>query len=141
MFTSPGRGIQYEALPPLDTESHKLCVLTLNCLAHYFSWIPLSTTITPALLSTIFHFAAFGCEVSHATRQSSPNSSFSMETQGLGVLAMNCVNELLAKNCVPQEFEDFLLQMFQQTFCLLQRLTKESNTNASGNRLAELDET
>ncbi|XP_064607184.1 exportin-6-like [Liolophura sinensis] len=141
MFTSPGRGIQYEALPPLDTESHKLCVLTLNCLSHYFSWIPLSTTITPALLSTIFHFAAFGCEVSHASRQSSPNSSFSMETQGLGVLAMNCVNELLAKNCVPQEFEDFLLQMFQQTFCLLQRLTKESNTNASGNRLAELDET
>lgn len=57
-----------------------------------------------------------------------------------GVLAMNCINEILSKNCVPQEFEDFLLQMFQQTFNLLQKITKESNTSASGNRLEELDE-
>ena len=57
-----------------------------------------------------------------------------------GVLAMNCINEILSKNCVPQEFEDFLLQMFQQTFNLLQKITKESNTSSSGNRLEELDE-
>lgn len=53
---------------------------------------------------------------------------------------MNCINEVLSKNFVPAEFEDFLLQMFQQTFYLLQKLTKESNTNSSGNRLEEIDE-
>ena len=58
----------------------------------------------------------------------------------LGILAMNCINEILAKNCVPLEFEDFLLQMFQQTFSLLQKMTKSSNTSSTGNRLEELDE-
>ncbi|KAK6169003.1 hypothetical protein SNE40_020137 [Patella caerulea] len=139
MFKSPGRGVQLEALPPLDDESKQLCSLVLNCLAHFFSWIPLSTTITPQLLSTIFHFAGFGCEVRNV-RASSPNSSFSGNAQFLGVLAMNCINELLAKNCVPQEFEDFLVQMFQQTFSLLQKLTKDSTSNSSGNRLEESDE-
>ncbi len=58
----------------------------------------------------------------------------------LGVLAMCCINELLAKNCVPAEFEEFLLQMFQQTFYLLQRVTKETTSNSTGNRLQDLDE-
>ena len=77
----------------------------------------------------------------------SANSSNSFSSQSrdntneqLGIVAMTCINELLAKNCVPLEFEDFLLQMFQQTFYLLQRLTKESTTLTSGNRLSELDE-
>lgn len=70
---------------------------------------------------------------------SSPGT-YSTQTPYLGVLSMNCINELLSKNCVPQEFEDFLLQMFQQTFYLLQKMTKESSTNSSGNRLEELDE-
>eukprot|EP00106_Octopus_bimaculoides_P006080 XP_014773522.1 PREDICTED: exportin-6-like [Octopus bimaculoides] len=253
MFKSPSSGnrsLQLEALPPLDMSSSLLCELSLECLAHYFTWVPLSNTITPNLLSTIFHFAAFGCEVrssyhhhhlhhrsgggsgggvlitggggvnttgataggsgvpgSTATRGErvgggNNNNSSSRgrsgggvgggsatstsanaasvtggaiantpvsastaaagaaaacpsnggggaggvavvapaNTQSLGVLAMNCINELLSKNCVPQEFEDFLLQMFQQTFFLLQRLTKESTLNTSGNKLADLDE-
>ena len=141
MFKSPSSKVQIESLPPLDASSHNIAVLALNCLAHLFSWIPLSSTITSSLLSTIFHFAGFGCEVSHQRGQVSPGSSFSTDTQSLGVLAMCCINELLSKNCVPQEFEDFLLQMFQQTFHLLQRLTKESATVPSGNRLAQLDDT
>ncbi|ESO82003.1 hypothetical protein LOTGIDRAFT_135499 [Lottia gigantea] len=139
MFKTSGRGVQLEALPPLDENAKQLCSLCLNCLAHFFSWIPLSSTITPQLLSTIFHFAGFGCEVRNV-RASSPSSSASVNAQYLGVLAMNCINELLAKNCVPQEFEDFLVQMFQQTFSLLQKLTKESSSTSSGNRLEESDE-
>ncbi|XP_036369999.1 exportin-6-like isoform X2 [Octopus sinensis] len=251
MFKSPSSGnrsLQLEALPPLDVSSSLLCELSLECLAHYFTWVPLSNTITPNLLSTIFHFAAFGCEVrssyhhhhlhhrsggggvlitggggvnttgatgggsgvpgspatggervggggnnnnnnssrgrsggggiggsatstsanaASATGGAIANTPVSASTaaaaagaaatcpsnggggagivapantQSLGVLAMNCINELLSKNCVPQEFEDFLLQMFQQTFFLLQRLTKESTLNTSGNKLADLDE-
>ncbi|XP_013401009.1 exportin-6-like [Lingula anatina] len=146
MFSSPAKTIKYESIPPLDSESHHTCVLALNCLSHLFSWIPLSTTITPNLLSTIFHFAAFGCESASVHNRSSGgvssdlNGSYTTDSESLGVLAMCCINELLSKNCVPQEFEDFLLQMFQQTFYLLQRLTKESTTTSSGNKLEELDE-
>lgn len=136
MFKSPGRHVQVEALPPLDDQSKLLCTHALTTLSQYFSWIPLSSTITPQLLSTIFHFAGFGCE----TKSSSSSSNFNTNTQSLGILAMNCINELLSKNCVPVEFEDFLLQMFQQTFYLLQKLTKDSSTNSTGNRLSEIDE-
>ena len=139
IFKSPGSHVQLEALPPLDSGSQQLCSLTLNCLAHYFSWIPLSSTITPTLLSTIFHFAGFGCE-NQGTRTINSDVNFNSSSHHLGILAMNCINELLSKNCVPTEFEDYLLQMFHQTFYLLQKLTKDSSTCSSGNRLTELDE-
>lgn len=142
MFNSPARGTQLEALPPLDEASQLLSSTVLTCLAHYFSWAPLSATLTPQLLSTVFHFAAFGCEgkAGRAGAAAASSSGYSSQTPYLGVLSMNCINEVLSKNFVPAEFEDFLLQMFQQTFYLLQKLTKESSTNSSGNRLEELDE-
>lgn len=135
MFRSPQSRVQMESLPPLDANDYNLSLLSLHCLSHLFSWIPLSTTITPRLLSTIFHFAAFGCEVAPSRHNSEHGGSNS-----LGMLAMCCINELLAKNCVPQEFEDFLLQMFQQTFYLLQRITRDFTANSTGNRLSDLDE-
>lgn len=138
LFKQPS-GTQLEALPPLDSGTQELCALTLNCLAHLFSWIPLSTFITPSLLSTIFHFAGFGCET-QGSRTMNSGANFNSSSSHLGILAMNCINELLSKNCVPAEFEDFLLQMFQQTFYLLQKLTKDSSTCSSGNRLSEIDE-
>ncbi|XP_005096518.1 exportin-6 [Aplysia californica] len=142
LLGSPNRGPQMEALPPLDEASHQLCWTGLTCLSHFLSWIPLSTVVRPQLLSTIFHFAAFGCQPSVESNSagSSRSGAFSSSTHKLGILAMNCINEILGKNCVPQEFEDFLLQMFQQTFSLLQKITKSSNTSSTGNRLEELDE-
>ena len=50
-------------LPPLDPDSEELSSLALACLAHLFSWIPLSAHITPTLLATVFCFAEFGCDV------------------------------------------------------------------------------
>ncbi|KAG5831910.1 hypothetical protein ANANG_G00285420 [Anguilla anguilla] len=53
---------------------------------------------------------------------------------------MTCVNELISKNCVPLDFEEYLLRMFQQTFFLLQKLTRENNAHTVKSRLEELDE-
>ena len=50
-------------LRPLDSESEEISTLVLKCLAHLFSWIPLSSTITPSLVSTVFYLAEFGCNV------------------------------------------------------------------------------
>lgn len=169
------QGSQYSKLlcqpmASLDNESHQLCCLVLECLAHLFSWIPLSTSITPTLLASIFHFARFGCDLRTKTKIGSFISSNSSSSNGqlnpgtmpptsngegqngqqsegnkvdrarLGVLAMTCVNELVSKNCVPMDFEEYLLRMFQQTFFLLQRLTRENNAHTVKSRLQELDE-
>lgn len=71
---------------------------------------------------------------------SSQNSVLGQERGRLGILAMSCINELMSKNCVPMEFEEYLLRMFQQTFYLLQKITKESNAHSVKSRLEELDE-
>ena len=149
----------------LDNESHQLCCLVLECLAHLFSWIPLSTSITPTLLASIYHFARFGCDLRTKSKTGTFISSNGQLNPGtvpptsngegrngqqgegnkvdrarLGVLAMTCVNELVSKNCVPMDFEEYLLRMFQQTFFLLQRLTRENNAHTVKSRLQELDE-
>ncbi|RLV89501.1 hypothetical protein DV515_00014837 [Chloebia gouldiae] len=133
-----------QPIPILDTDSEYICSLALECLAHLFSWIPLSASITPSLLTTIFHFARFGCDT-RARKMSSVNGSshnalLGQERGRLGVLAMACINELMSKNCVPMEFEEYLLRMFQQTFYLLQKITKENNAHTVKSRLEELDE-
>uniref|UniRef100_A0A8D0CX60 Exportin 6 n=1 Tax=Sander lucioperca TaxID=283035 RepID=A0A8D0CX60_SANLU len=131
------QGSQYSKLlcqpmAALDNESQQLCCLVLECLAHLFSWIPLSTSITPTLLASIFHFARFGCDLRTKGNK--------VDRARLGVLAMTCVNELVSKNCVPMDFEEYLLRMFQQTFFLLQKLTRENNAHTVKTRLQELDE-
>ncbi|XP_027804210.1 exportin-6 isoform X5 [Marmota flaviventris] len=133
-----------QPIPILDAESEYICSLALECLAHLFSWIPLSASITPSLLTTIFHFARFGCDI-RARKMASVNGSsqncvLGQERGRLGVLAMSCINELMSKNCVPMEFEEYLLRMFQQTFYLLQKITKDSNAHTVKSRLEELDE-
>ncbi|XP_007891866.1 exportin-6 isoform X1 [Callorhinchus milii] len=133
-----------QPIPILDPDSEYICSLALDCLAHLFSWIPLSTSITPTLLTTIFHFARFGCDTRAkklvAVNGNGHNNSMTQERGRLGVLAMACINELMSKNCVPVEFEEYLLRMFQQTFYLLQKITKENNARSIKSRLEELDE-
>lgn len=115
---------------PLDSKTEALCILSLKCLAHLFGWIPLSSLITPSILDTIFHFASLGYE----------NVEDASENAGiLGSLAMDCVNELLVRNCVPREFEAFLLKLFEKSFGLLQRLTGETERGVICN-FSQLDE-
>ncbi|XP_067912796.1 exportin-6 isoform X2 [Heterodontus francisci] len=133
-----------QPIPILDPESEHICSLALDCLTHLFSWIPLSASITPTLLTTIFHFARFGCDTRAkklvAVNGNGHSNSIMQERGKLGVLAMSCINELISKNCVPVEFEDYLLRMFQQTFYLLQKITKENNAHSIKSRLEELEE-
>nr|DBA19354.1 TPA: hypothetical protein GDO54_015205 [Pyxicephalus adspersus] len=142
--------------PSLEAESERICALALECLSHLFSWIPLSASITPSLLTTIFHFARLGCDTgsrktpttNSATLNggsSSPSLPLTLpssqtDRDRLGVLAMSCINELMCKNCVPLEFQEYLLRVCQQTFILLQRITRETNAHSVRSRLEELDE-
>lgn len=141
-----------QPIPRLDRESEHVCSLALECLAHLFSWIPLSASITPHLLATIFHFARFGCDaiVPTVTGGDAPNGGSHRQgnrdqpepkaSLSLGVLAMSCINELMSKNCVPAEFEEYLFRMFQHTFYLLQKITKDNKACGVRARLDALDE-
>uniref|UniRef100_A0A2I3SL05 Uncharacterized protein n=1 Tax=Pan troglodytes TaxID=9598 RepID=A0A2I3SL05_PANTR len=124
-----------QPIPILDVVSEYICSLALECLAHLFSWIPLSAGITPSLLTTTFHFAKMA-----SVNGSSQNCVSVQERSRLGVPAMPCINELTSKSCVPMEFEEYLLLMFQQTFYLLQKITKDNNAHTVKSRLEELDE-
>jgi hypothetical protein len=70
---------------------------------HLFSWIPLNEILQPAQLDTIFKYI----QLNDAT----------------SLLAFECVNEVMSKNYVPKQFEQFLLQIFTQVFILLQKVT------------------
>ena len=90
----------------------------------------LSSLITPNILDTIFHFANLGCDSMDDLTENSGN---------LGSLAMDCVNELLVRNCVPREFEAFLMKLFENSFSLLQRLTGETERGIAYN-FSQLDD-
>lgn len=98
----------------LDIETEETCCSALRALAHLFSWIPLSNSITVNTLDTIFHFVSLGYMSVHDSTDM---------TGELGSLAMSCVNELVMQNCVPQEFGDFLLKLFEKSLLLIQQLT------------------
>lgn len=158
VFKSLSNKNPFYSQPSLDAESHYTCTLALNCLSHLFGWIPLSTHITPNVLNVIFQYASFGCfgnTASHCeshhegcgssstcslsgppTLQNDRAACFGLATQGnaeqqnpsLAILAMECVNEIIAKNFLPADFEDFLLHVFQNAFYLLQRMVKDGMT-------------
>ncbi len=88
---------------------------SLNCINHLLSWIPLSADLPPIkLVNIIFQYASLGCL---------SGSDSSGECGELGALAMDCINELLIKNCVPNELEIFLTRLYEHSFNLLQQLT------------------
>ena len=38
----------------------EVATLVLKCLSHLFTWVPLTTVISPRLLASVFHFAGLG---------------------------------------------------------------------------------
>lgn len=145
MFESLSKTPLQQCLPPVDAESQALCVQALSCLEHLFSWVPPSRHVSPTLLTALFHFSAFGC---HPDTSMTTDAGLGQDRSELGVVAMSCINEILSKNCVPSDLEDFLLLVFQNTFYILQILTKHdvvtagTNTNlvAANNRLGGLND-
>ena len=115
---------------PLDTISEEICSLCMKCLAHLFSWLPLSHFLTTDVIEVLFHFVMMGCESENDCTDSAGT---------LGHLALGCINELLQQSCVPKEFHLFLMHLFEKTFVLLKTLTEENDLNLKLN-YASLDD-
>ena len=72
----------------------------------FLALISKSVESCPRLLAVVFKFAS-----SHHDSHSGSE---------LATLAMGAINEIMYRNCVPADFESFLLQLFRDTFQLLQ---------------------
>ncbi|XP_065065498.1 exportin-6-like [Rhopilema esculentum] len=120
-------------LQTLDLTSEEIVISSLSCINHFFSWMPLSSVLSPNIVSKFFLFAEYGCA-------GLSNGSSDHKCNEIGCLAMNCINELISKNYFPTEYESFLVKMFQQTFTLLQQLTKSPSGQDQAGILAKLDE-
>ena len=91
-----------------EGSSTVVCSCVLQCLSHLLSWISLTEILNPGLINTIFAFARQGIK---------GNSE-------LGTHAMACINEIVGRNLVPVQMEEFILQLFQQTLQLLTTVTE-----------------
>jgi hypothetical protein len=130
----PIQSIEHKRSPPhhhapLDVQSEELSSLALQCLVHIFSWAPLSTALSPNLLTIVFHFAGVGCEIGADAQI--------MSCTELGGLALSCIHELVSKHQVPSQFDDFLMTLFGQISNLLERITDEVLPGASANKQAD----
>ncbi|KAL6066933.1 Exportin-6 [Balamuthia mandrillaris] len=88
-----------------DEESIRLARTSLEALMRYFAWIPLNgSLVVPSLLQAIFQYI----HLHNATTS---------------VSAFDCINEILEKNYVPKETQEWLTQVFTHVFSLLRSLT------------------
>lgn len=114
--------------PPLTQTSHNLILEALECLCHLFSWIPISTNISPRLLAVLFAYTRYGVHPSLIQGKRFP--SVATPNLPLGVLAMTCINELMAKSCIPTNFEEYLMSVFKFSFHFLKQVTQSANPKA-----------
>jgi len=79
----------------------KILVITLESILQFFSWIPVVEVLHVGLMEILFIF------IRSKDRQ-------------LSLLALSCVNELLAQSFIPPELSEFLLAICREVFQLLQ---------------------
>jgi len=91
-----------------SNESKLITKAIFDALLSYFSWISLSELLTPSLLDILFKYLR-------------------LDTNNIP--ALECLNEILSKNCVPKEFEEFLMRIFHQIFSLLTDITANQGSN------------
>ena len=53
---------------------------------------------------------------------------------------MGTINEIIYRHCVPADFEEFLFEMFQNTFLLLKLLVQPPVQGPGNYQLQTLDE-
>ncbi|EGG20324.1 exportin 6 [Cavenderia fasciculata] len=90
--------------PHPDTNNYETKVNSIfETLLSYFSWIPLNEFLTPTLLETLFRYL----ELSN-------------------ISSLKCLNEILSKNCVPREFQEFLFRVFNEINKLTNHIVKNT---------------
>lgn len=95
-----------------DSETIEICRHALEILIQLFSWIPLVQNVTLPVVNTILKYVQLN----------------DAATVDLGKAAMSCVNEILARNCMPQEFQEYLFLIFRNVFEVLKYLSNDEES-------------
>jgi len=125
------------ALTPQDEgDANEVASLALRCVAHLFTWIPISATaFNNSLIDLLFQFASLGA------KRVGGQAHHQRRTE-LAVMALTAVNELMYRNCVPPDCEGFLQQIFRSSYCLLESVvSQEAGGQKPGATIASLDDT
>ena len=105
-------------LDNIDSDSLEVLELILKCNLTLFNWLSINDfypLLNESMLELLFIFATFGCSNGHK------------ETT-IGILTMTCINELLTKNYVYNEFSSkFFLTLFEMVFKILLIIDNEIN--------------
>lgn len=103
-------------LENIDSNLLEILELILRCNLTLFNWLPINEfypLLNESMLELLFVFATFGC--SNGGKEST-----------IGILTMTCINELLAKNYVFNEYSSkFYLTLFETVFRILQIIDAE----------------
>jgi hypothetical protein len=92
----------------IDNQRKEICVLLLENLNQFFTWVPFSKEyINSNYLSIILNYARL----------------YQDEVVDLGILAMSCINEIFSKNYVPAQFISILLDVVSHTFDILKNVS------------------
>ena len=103
-------------LENIDSNLLEILELILRCNLTLFNWLPINDfypLLNESMLELLFVFATFGC------------SNGAKETT-IGILTITCINELLSKNYVYNEYSSkFYLTLFETVFKILQIIDAE----------------
>ncbi|EFA83983.1 exportin 6 [Heterostelium album PN500] len=103
-----------------SVETKNLTKAVFDALLSYFNWIPLNELLTSSLLDILFKY---------------------LRLEKSSIPALTCLNEILSKNCVPKEFEEFLIRIFHQIYSLMTEITSIKRIlHAYNNQLSQLEE-
>jgi hypothetical protein len=114
----------------LDEQSLLVSSVCLKIFSQMFSWAELQTAVNSRVINSLFQFASLVLR----TKQ---------DDQGItdiSVLAMSAINEIMAKNYVPHDFQGYLYTVYRGILILLQGLTIESESNGGNPLLLSADD-
>jgi len=114
----------------LDSRSILIASTCLKCLAQIFSWANLPSAVNSRVISALFQFSSLVVKSKHTDQG----------ITDISVLAMTAVNEIMAKNYVPMDFQDYLLSVYKGTLSILQGLLVETDNPSAVMPLQGVDE-
>ncbi|KCV73288.1 hypothetical protein H696_00829 [Fonticula alba] len=82
----------------------------LTVVSQLLSWVPLNEFVDRRLVQSLFQYVVLHVDSTSAE---------------LGAQALECVNEILGRSCIPRDLDGFLVQIFGDVFRLLQSLTAD----------------
>ena len=109
----------------LDPQSILISSACLKCFSQIFCWADLHSAVNSRVINVLFQFSSLIIK----------NKRTEQGITELSVLAMEAVNEIMAKNYIPHDFQDYLLSVYRGTLVILQGIV--SGVDGGGMSLEE----